>query len=213
MRWIRTCVAIGAVTACSFQLSGSTPDTTVTTPRYKVQFGFQLEKSVKSGDDKTPDDYNYKPVLLQFEIQKPLSSSRNSTWYLDYFVQPQFNIVRFQDRLLTSNDRSHTHSWETGVNLGLVFYKSLYTVASQNKAAVYVMAGTGPHFVSSTPQRQSEGFIFSDNIRFGLRIPVSQNTSLDLRGGLRHISNFHLKLPNSGIDNTFLGIGIRYFKR
>lgn len=210
MPFQKMCAALFVVISSSMQLFGQVQDSTDKVPRYKFQIGFQLEKSVKSGDDRTPDDYNYKPLLLQIEIQKPLSRSSSSTWYLDYFFQPQFNIMRFQDRLLTSSIRRYTRGWEVGLNVGLVAYKSIYSTPTGNNAVVYLLAGTGPHFVSSTPQRQSKGFIFSDNIRIGVRIPVGPDTSFDLRGGLRHISNLHLKLPNSGIDNTFLGIGFRY---
>lgn len=178
--------------------------------RYRFQAGLQVEVGVKSGKANQTPDYMYKPVMVQVEFQKPISSSRNSTWYLDYFIQPQFNSVRYQEGLFTNAHPATVSSWETGVNAGLIFYKSFYTTAYAEKAVVYFLASSGPHYVSSVPSRQSKGFIFSDNWRFGVRIPVHRGVSLDLRGGRRHISNANLNPPNGGINNKIAGVGIRY---
>lgn len=179
-------------------------------PRYRYQLGFQLEMGVKSGKANQTPDYMYKPVMVQVEFQKPISSSRNSSWYLDYFIQPQLNFVRFKEGLLSTVNPATVNSWETGVNAGLIVYKSFYTTAMSEKAVAYFLISSGPHYVSSTPSRQSKGFIFSDNWRFGVRIPVHKSLSLDLRGGRRHISNANLNPPNGGINNKVAGLGLRY---
>ena len=194
----------------SLYLNGQPVNSESRTPRYRSQLGFQLEMGVKSGKANQTPDYMYKPVMIQAEFQKPISSSRNSTWYLDYFIQPQLNFVKFQEGVLSTVSPPSVYSWETGVNAGLIVYKSLYTTALFEKAVGYFLVSSGPHYVSSTPSRQSKGFIFSDNWRFGMRIPVGKGLSIDLRGGRRHISNANLNPPNGGINNKVAGLGLRY---
>jgi hypothetical protein len=187
-----------------------TPDSTERVPRYRYKWGFQLEMGVKSGKANQTPDYMYRPVMIQVEFQKPLSRSSNSTWYLDYFIQPQINFAEYREGLFTSINPATKTTWETGINAGLIVYKSFYTTALADKAVFYFLMSSGPHYVSSTPSRQSKGFIFSDNWRFGLRIPVRKNLSLDLRGGRRHISNANLNPPNGGINNKVAGLGLNY---
>ncbi|HEY0897192.1 MAG TPA: acyloxyacyl hydrolase [Sphingobacteriaceae bacterium] len=179
-------------------------------PRYRFQTGLQVEVGVKSGKANQTPDYMYRPVMVQVEFQKPISSSLNSTWYLDYFIQPQFNSVRYREGLLTNAHPATINSWETGVNAGLIVYKAFYKTAYSERGVAYFLASSGPHYVSAAPSRQSNGFIFSDNWRFGVRIPVHKGLSLDLRGGRRHISNANLNPPNGGINNKIAGIGLRY---
>lgn len=195
-----------ATSAEAFQLQ----DSTEKTPRYRYKWGFQLEMGVKSGKANQTPDYMYRPVMVQVEFQKPLSRSRNSTWYVDYFIQPQLNFAEYREGLFTSLNPATKTSWETGINAGLIVYKSFFTTAFAEKAVAYLLVSSGPHYVSSTPSRQSKGFIFSDNWRFGLRIPVRKNLSLDLRGGRRHISNANLNPPNGGINNKVAGLGLSY---
>jgi hypothetical protein len=198
------------IITASAAMGQSKNDVSSDQPRYRFQTGFQLEVGVKSGKANQTPDYMYKPVMVQFEFQKPISSSRNSTWYLDYFIQPQFNTVKYQEGLFTNSNPTTVAGWETGINAGLIVYKSFFKTASGEKAVGYFLASSGPHYVSSTPSRQSKGFIFSDNWRFGVRIPVHKGLSLDLRGGRRHISNANLNPPNGGINNKVAGVGLRY---
>lgn len=187
-------------------------DTAAVAARYQFQVGCQIERGIRSGYF-APVEYTYSPTLLEVEFQRPVSRSKAKKWYLDYVVQPQFNIVTMNDHLFSVAGSRQVQGWEAGINLGLALYRSLFTTGSANKILVYALAGTGPHYVSSTPSRQSKGFIFSDNLRLGLRIPISRDISFDLRGGIRHISNASLKLPNKGVDNTLIGMGIHYIRR
>ncbi|HEY1025037.1 MAG TPA: acyloxyacyl hydrolase [Sphingobacteriaceae bacterium] len=182
----------------------------VDVPRYRFQVGRVIEKGIISGYFNNVE-YVYSPLLIELEFQKPVSRRKNSGWYLDYIVQPQLNFVTIRDGPGAASGRN-IRGWEAGINAGLVVYRPVFTTRSAGKVLVYALAGTGPHYVSSTPLRQSSGFIFSDNMRIGLRIPVGRHWSIDLRSGIRHISNASLKLPNRGVDNTLVGIGLHYLR-
>ncbi|HUR30281.1 MAG TPA: acyloxyacyl hydrolase, partial [Saprospiraceae bacterium] len=73
-----------------------------------------------------------------------------------------------------------------------------------------------PHYINTVTERQAQGFIFSDNLTFGLRkqLPSRKNNyELNIQYRFRHISNAGLSYPNKGINNGFLILGITKVKR
>ena len=71
------------------------------------------------------------------------------------------------------------------------------------------MLGSGPHYINAQTQRQAKGFIFSDNLAAGIRLPLPAHLAgeFNIQYRLRHISNAGLKSPNGGINNGFLVVG------
>jgi hypothetical protein len=65
-------------------------------------------------------------------------------------------------------------------------------------------------FISGTPERQSSGFIFSDNLFIGLDIQLIDNLYMDIRPGFRHISNLGLQDPNWGVHSFVLSGGLLF---
>ena len=65
-----------------------------------------------------------------------------------------------------------------------------------------------PHYVSGTPQRQVDGFIFSDNFLIGLNEKLLENTYIDFRSVFRHISNVGLNHANGGVNDLVLSGGV-----
>ena len=175
------------------------------------QLGIQIENVIRTGYSNQMT-YEYKPVLIQFEFQKALSRKEIRGWRFDYFIQPQFNMVRFSEAGKKSFGSEMFKSWEAGVNVGVVLLKPLMRLSPAGKINVYFLGSLGPHYVSSSPSRQAKGFLFSDNLRVGLRVPVTQFVQIDLRTGIRHLSNASLKRPNGGLDDVMFGAGIRFVK-
>jgi hypothetical protein len=175
------------------------------------QFGLQIENVVRTGY-LSDMNYEYKPVLIQLEFQKPLSKKGKQGWQLDYLIQPQFNRVSFSENGV--NTRSGViKTFEIGVNAGLIVLKSLVKIDEYRNVKIYALGSLGPHYIGASPSRQAKGFLFSDNLRVGLRIPVSSSIIFDLRTGIRHLSNASLKRPNGGLDDILFGAGIRLVKQ
>lgn len=121
---------------------------------------------------------------------------------MELITQPhQYNLTKYRpvDRVDDLKD-----GYEFGVNVGTLFRKHVY----KDVLNVYVSLSIGPHYVSGTPERQANGFIFSDNLFTGLNIKVFNNFYLDLRAGFRHISNAELMSPNGGLNDIMVGGGI-----
>jgi hypothetical protein len=112
--------------------------------------------------------------------------------FLSLYCEPQFNTVK--------TDRT---DFEFGVNLGLRNYFRF-----NNGFHLYMMLGSGPHYISAQLERQATGFIFSDNLDLGGLIPLNDNLALNLQAGVRHISNAGLKLPNRGVNSYTFRAGL-----
>jgi hypothetical protein len=144
-------------------------------------------------------NYFHEVFLLQYQYYFTLTGKEK--WALEFLAQPQFNISRFK---LSAESRSITNGYEYGLNGGFIFRGYLINDAF----SPYILISAGPHFVSGVPDRQSPGFIFSDNFFTGLSIRLNENIYLDLRFGFRHISNAGIQNPNGGINNWVGNTGI-----
>ena len=136
-----------------------------------------------------------------FQLQYYWSFLSKETWGLDLLAQPQYNLTRYRH---VDNIPDEVKGYEIGINLGVLIRKNFF----KNILSLYGFISSGPHYVSGTPQRQSSGFIFSDNFFVGMNIKLFKNTYLDLRPGFRHISNAGLTHPNRGVNDLIISGGI-----
>ena len=99
-------------------------------------------------------------------------------------------------------DLPKNHGYEFGVSAGLQLSHKLL----HNRMDGYLMVAFGPHFVSGVPDRQAEGFIFSNTIAVGLLLKLMY--TINLQVAVRHISNAGFKEKNAGVNNLIFSSGI-----
>ncbi len=142
--------------------------------------------------------YEYDATLFKFQYFYSMASNRYIG--MDLLVQPQINTTKF--RFLSAWPITSA-GIEFGANVGLVLRANLIN----DVFGIFVAGSLGPHYLSRAPNRQADGFIFSDNVFAGANIKIIRNIQLDLRVGLRHISNAGLKDPNAGINSFIITAG------
>lgn len=136
--------------------------------------------------------YYYRPYFIEGQYSYALL--QKNLWGLEIIAQPQYNITGYTvDQFSSTLLKGH----EFGLNIGFLLRSNFCS----GRLSLYAAASSGPHFVSGVPDRQSRGFIFSDNLFVGLNVLIYRNLYLDLRTGTRHISNAELKHPNGGLNN------------
>lgn len=154
-----------------------------------------------------PDDIDlnveYDYEVQFFQLQYYWAFLRKKTWGLDLLIQPQYNKTTYRH---IDNISDKTNGYEFGVNVGVLIRKNIF----KDFLSLYAVLSTGPHYVSGTPQRQSSGFIFSDNLFVGLNVKLLKNIYLDIRPGFRHISNASLKHPNGGVNDFVISGGFLF---
>ncbi|HQE13197.1 MAG TPA: acyloxyacyl hydrolase [Flavipsychrobacter sp.] len=141
----------------------------------------------------------YRPILFQVNLRFPLLKKyeRNQ---LTFQLQPQFNYVMKVEGL-------DLFFFEYGLNCGLA-----YEYYFHRNAIFYTGIGTGPHYVNIETSYQKNGYIFSNNGFVGLHQLLGKSKwMMNYEVRFRHISNAGLQIPNSGIDNFFVGVGLSKF--
>jgi hypothetical protein len=143
-------------------------------------------------------EYEYEVDFFQAQYYYKILAKK--TWGLDLLVQPQYNTTVYR---LKGKDSEKLKGYEFGVNFGVLIRKNIF----KDFLSLYSFISVGPHYVSGVPQRQSKGFIFSDNLFIGSNIKLHKKVYLDIRSGLRHISNASITNNNGGVNNLVSSIG------
>jgi hypothetical protein len=136
----------------------------------------------------------YNPIFFAGDLSWQFGKERRKH-FLAFYLEPQFNLVATVRPL----------DIEFGSNIGLRYYEQL-----SPGLYIYQMLGSGPHYITADLPRQAKGFIFSDNLAFGLFRQLNKNKPLflNLQFRVRHISNAGLKLPNSGVNTLNILVGL-----
>jgi hypothetical protein len=161
------------------------------------RFDYNNYKALNIGigivNEEMPEGYRYNPVTVLPAL---------SVWdrgHFSVYAEGQFTFATLTDDVPTA--------YEFGANLGVRFQTELF-----NKLVMGAAIGSGPHYITVETKMQADGFIFSDNLELGFSYYLDEDykkaLQLKLRG--RHISNAGLQLPNWGIDNLFLVVGMRF---
>ncbi|MCL6265112.1 acyloxyacyl hydrolase [Flagellimonas myxillae] len=87
------------------------------------------------------------------------------------------------------------------LNLGL---QMSYTL--QKNLDWYVLGSVGPMIIDTETYRQKKGFAFSDILATGFLYRIN-SVMVDLRYGVRHVSNAGFGRPNAGYNSTNLEMG------
>lgn len=151
------------------------------------------------GQDFLKISYDYHVLFFQGQYYYTLLPKK--TWGLELIVQPQYNLVKYKRN---NEAKNYTNGYDLGINAGILVRKNIVN----DNLSSYILLSSGPHYASGTPPRQANGFTFSDNLLIGLTVKISNNLFLDIRTGIRHMSNAGLKHPNGGINNFVLSGGL-----
>jgi hypothetical protein len=163
------------------------------------QLGFMLGWGAH---ELTAVKYTY--VVKLFQIQYYTKVFKTRDWSFEILFQPQYNATQYK---LNNTDKTFRYGFEYGLNIAALVRKYLF----RNHSSIYGFIGSGPHYTSGAPRRQSPGFIFSDNLFLGITFKTGKNLFLDFRLGVRHLSNAGIKEPNAGVKNTMINGGILFF--
>ncbi|MBT8308840.1 MAG: hypothetical protein HKO72_11975 [Flavobacteriaceae bacterium] len=143
--------------------------------------------------------YDYEITFFKAQYYYVLKKGQEIS--LELLAQPQFNLTQYR-HIDFFSDKSN--GFEVGLNIGALIRKNL----NSSQMSIYAAITSGPHFVSGTPQRQVEGFVFSSNFMVGVNFRLNNHTFLDIRPSFRHISNLDFKKPNGGVNNLVLSGGV-----
>ncbi|HVE60854.1 MAG TPA: acyloxyacyl hydrolase, partial [Chitinophagaceae bacterium] len=143
--------------------------------------------------------YTYEVIFFQFQYYYSLLEKKG--WGVELLLQPQYNITKYKNGF-SGEEKMNGH--EFGLNMGFLVRKNIV----KGIFSSYVIISAGPHYISGAPERQADGFIFSDNFLAGISVKVFKSVYIDVRGGFRHLSNAGFENPNKGINSLILNTGL-----
>lgn len=117
-----------------------------------------------------------------------------------FYVEPQFNIANVE-----YPDGKLKQYYEFGINNG---FKQNFKITEY--LHLYILIGTGPHFISIDTEKQKKYFIFSNCMGFGMQLYLKNRISIMSSFRIKHMSNLQLFLPNSGINSYNFHFGFSY---
>lgn len=138
-----------------------------------------------------------------YQLQYYYAVLRRKTFGIDILMQPQYNTTKYK-KYRDADQTEYLPGYEAGLNFGFLFR----TNTGSDKWSFYLLISSGPHYLSDTPVRQSNGFVFSNNFCAGVNVRLYKSIYFDIRPGIRHVSNAGFKVPNAGINDITLAEGL-----
>jgi hypothetical protein len=143
---------------------------------------------------------NYRPIFLMYRtaLYSPrVKVDENRKLKFRIYSEYQFNPV------MVYKNGHNTWTYDCGISNGL---QVLYTVVP--KIQLYALIGSGIHYADVKTERQTRGFLFSDNMDAGFYYYLSKEWALNFSFRIRHMSNAQLWMPNHGINTSNFLIGM-----
>jgi len=144
--------------------------------------------------------FEYKKLSLEFQAEPSVHIAEHQLLE-ELFIQPADGPDYLAKRETFTKRKTIL---EITGNLGLILRYSYNKTAS-----IYWIGSIGPMYSGTETERLAPGFAFSDVTGIGVSLKYKRIV-LDIRPGLRHVSNADLKQPNSGHNSTTLDLGILF---
>jgi hypothetical protein len=141
-----------------------------------------------------------KSKILSYELQfEPGIYKARHQLLNEFFIQPDRGANYLELRELFTKEITIT---EYALNVGILVRYNL-----KQSVSFYILGSLGPMFSDKETERLAKGFASSDIIALGVAYKIGK-IMLELRPGLRHVSNADLKYPNSGHNSSNIDFGI-----
>ncbi len=182
----------------------------------KFKYGFNFGKGKQSIFPFGDKDYKYETTFYKGQINYTFKESGKFSFEINiepsvyisehqllnkHFITPQENPNYIEEREIMTKNKTMK---EYVLNLGVI---SRYHV--NNNLSIYALGSVGPMTIDTKTERMAKGFSFSDIFAFGFSHKFKK-VIVDFRYGIRHVSNFQLKNPNSGYNSTNFETGFLY---
>lgn len=115
-----------------------------------------------------------------------------------HFITPEYGSDYLEERERQTTKKTMK---EYSLGIGII---SRYNFTEN--MSLYALGSVGPMIIDTRTERMAKGFAFSDIFSFGVSYKI-ESIILDMRYGVRHVSNLELKSPNSGYNSTNFEIG------
>ena len=167
-----------------------------------MNFGVAYGYGTSDGRLLGSDDYYYQYNSFKFLLNKRLAGK--SSWRLEGILEPSFFQVKFREIFAVDRDTEVINIInEYALVLGLISRWYL------SNSITFFCGSTGPLYNDFDSSRMKKGIGFSNGLFIGFTYEV-KGIRIDLRSGIRHVSNAGLNEPNLGYNSSITEIGVLF---
>ena len=178
--------------------------------------GFQFVQGNENNFMFDDTDYFYRSNTVKSQFYYPLTRFKSIEFSL--LVQPQIQFVQHQlynEHFVRPEETDYLIKRQQYTKLKNLSVTAIeFTLEAKQKLFkgfnLYVHIGLGFAYIDTETERLAKGFTFIENGNLGFDIELNSKTSIQLFGGLGHISNFNFTMPNSGYNIFNSGFGLLY---
>jgi hypothetical protein len=181
-----------------------------------TKFGFQFVQGNENNFMFDDTDYFYRSNTVKSQFYYPLT--RFKSIEISLLVQPQIQFVQHQlynEHFVRPEETNYLIKRQQFTKLKNLSILALeFTLGAKQKLLkgfnLFVHIGLGFAYIDTETERLAKGFTFIENGNLGFDIDLNSKASIQLFGGVGHVSNLNFTLPNSGYNIFNSGLGFLY---
>lgn len=148
-------------------------------------------------------NYPLKTGVFSYELQLEPGVYKASHQLLnEYYIQPEDGDDYLLQREIYTQEKT---IMEYAFNVGIQIRYNLNSMFS-----IILLGSIGPMYSDTQTERLAEGFAFSDIVQIGAACRFNR-FMVEIKPGLRHLSNLDIQQPNAGHNATTIDFGISIF--
>ena len=183
-----------------------------TPTKYGIQFSQGNENNFLFDDL----DYFYRTNTIKGQLYFPITNFKTIEIYLVF--QPQIQFAQHQlynEQFVLPSENNYLERRQrftqlknlsiTAIEFSLEARKKLF-----KSFDFFLQVGLGLSYISAETERLAKGFTFIENGTLGFVFQMSSKFSIQIFGGVGHVSNLNFQNPNSGYNLFNTGFGFQY---
>lgn len=148
-------------------------------------------------------NYPLKTGVFCYELQvEPSIYATKHQLLNEFYIQPETGDDYLLQREIYTQEKT---IMEYALNIGIQVRYNINSMIS-----LIILGSIGPVYSDTQTERLAKGFAFSDIIQIGAGYRIKR-VMIEIKSGLRHVSNLDIQYPNAGHNATTIDFGISFF--
>ncbi len=181
-----------------------------------TKYGIQLSQGNENNFLFDDADYFYRTNTVKGQLYFPITKLK--TIEISLIVQPQLQFVKHQlynEQFVRPEEDNYLEKRQRFTRLKNLSITAIeFTLEAKQQLSknlsVFLQASLGFSYIDTDTERLAKGFTFIENGNLGLELQLNKIISIQVFGGVGHVSNFNFQMPNSGYNIFSTGFGVQY---
>ncbi len=181
-----------------------------------AKYGIQLSQGNENNFLFDDADYFYRTNTVKGQFYFPITKLK--TMEVSLILEPQIQFIKHQlynEQFVRPEEDNYIEKRQRFTRLKNLSITAVeFTLEAKQQLSknlsIFLQAGLGFSYIDTATERLAKGFTFIENGNIGLDLQLNNKISIQLFGGVGHVSNFNFQMPNSGYNIFSTGFGVQY---